>query len=210
MNTISTALFCLIGMPLFAADLPKPSTNLLLPALSSEIIISTPSYQTYKTTTGTPAQSWRETDAILFYSKYKPYYEFTNFYPASVVIEGVEWPTTEHYYQAMKFTDATLQACIRHASTAREAFDLGNKNKHFARTDWQKINLAIMALAICKKFSQHAQLGQLLLATGTQVLVEDAGEHDSFFGAGADYKGHNYLGRILMLVRTTLVQESNV
>ena len=52
--------------------------------------------------------SWNIPGAINFYNSNAPYYEFTNFYQNPVQIDGKKWPTTEHYYQAMKFDAITL------------------------------------------------------------------------------------------------------
>lgn len=53
------------------------------------------------------------TEPILFFKSDQPYYEFTNFYkPGKLEIDGKSWPTTEHYFQAMKFYDPSS---VRHA-----------------------------------------------------------------------------------------------
>ena len=50
---------------------------------------------------------------VLFFKSGEPYYEFSNFYrPSKLVIDGVAWPTTEHYFQAMKFY---REGCVRSA-----------------------------------------------------------------------------------------------
>ncbi len=41
--------------------------------------------------------------AVLFYEEKEPYYEFSNYYPAEITIDGVAYPSTEYYYQAQKF-----------------------------------------------------------------------------------------------------------
>ena len=61
-----------------------------------------------------------------------------------------------------------------------------------------------MLKAIRAKFSQDPNLRNSLLDTDNQVLVEDAGQRDNVWGAGADYMGTNHLGRILMHVRDEL------
>jgi ribA/ribD-fused uncharacterized protein len=47
-------------------------------------------------------------DSILFYEKKDPFYEFSNYYDAPITIDGVTYPTTEHYFQAMKFSPSPL------------------------------------------------------------------------------------------------------
>lgn len=44
---------------------------------------------------------------ILFYSQKKAFGFCSNFYHAAIQIEGRIWPTTEHYFQAMKFPSRT-------------------------------------------------------------------------------------------------------
>jgi hypothetical protein len=53
------------------------------------------------------------------------------------------------------------------------------------------------------KFSQHADIKQILLDTGDEVLVEDS-NIDPYWGWGKDHVGENKLGRILMAVRWAL------
>lgn len=53
------------------------------------------------------------------------------------------------------------------------------------------------------KFTQHPDLQEALLDTGTQALVERA-LHDPYWGCGASMVGHNKLGRILMAIRQSL------
>jgi len=41
-------------------------------------------------------------DVINFYEKTEKYYEFTNFWEASIEVDGRIWPTSENYFQAQK------------------------------------------------------------------------------------------------------------
>lgn len=185
----------LVSLSVIAADL----------GLSGAKIVNSPTYTEYDGVDDAVPQSWAEVaNTLLFYKKDSPYYEFTNFYAAPIVIASQVWPTSEHYYQAMKFTNTAIQDQIRAASTAREAFEIGQRYRDSVRSDWRAMSLSTMGYAVYEKFKQNPVLAALLLTTGTKVLIEDAKAKDSFFGAGANYKGHNYLGRILMLVRVIL------
>jgi hypothetical protein len=42
-------------------------------------------------------------EQIYFYRVTDKYGEFSNFYKAEIEVDGVKYPTTEHYFQAMKF-----------------------------------------------------------------------------------------------------------
>jgi ribA/ribD-fused uncharacterized protein len=151
-----------------------------------------------------PAAGWLTIPgAVLFYDSNKPYYEFTNFYPAAVNLDSKIWPTTEHYFQAQKFTDDNLQDKIRNLPT-KAAFDEGNKRSNPLRPDWEAEKVGIMEKAVRAKFNQRPDLKKLLISTGSKTIVENAGANDSLWGAGADGKGQNLLGRILMHIRDEL------
>lgn len=190
-----------------SADLVQPQQSAQQPAQKASLAMTPNPWKQY----APQATSWQNIPgAIYFYESTKPYYEFTNFYEQSFTLDNKLWPTTEQYYQAAKFTDPNLQEKIRTfksdaaGSAPRKAFDFGNKNKQFLRADWFDINLDAMRKAIHAKFTQHPALAALLLKTGNAILVENAGKNDAFFGAGQDYLGQNWLGRILMEVRAQL------
>jgi predicted NAD-dependent protein-ADP-ribosyltransferase YbiA (DUF1768 family) len=53
---------------------------------------------------------------IKFYDPKDPFYEFSNFFEAPFVLDGKTWQTTEHYFQAAKFSHFPeyvdlIQAC---------------------------------------------------------------------------------------------------
>lgn len=60
---------------------------------------------------------------IKFYDKNAPYFEFTNFAPFPIYIEGKKWPTVEHYFQAQKFQGTNFEEIVRHLETPRKAFE---------------------------------------------------------------------------------------
>jgi ribA/ribD-fused uncharacterized protein len=143
-----------------------------------------------------------DTTPIRFYDKHRPYYWLTNFAPYAVFADGVIWPTAEHYYQAQKFEAAAMREQIRRADGPRRAFQLGQSQEGRVRR-WHEQCLDVMLTVLRLKFAQHPDLAAELLDTGERILVE-ASPKDSFFGEGADGKGHNHLGRLLMQVRAEL------
>ncbi len=52
-------------------------------------------------------------NSVLFYATYKPYGEFSNFSRHPIDIGGMTWPTSEHYFQAQKFTGTPFEAEVR-------------------------------------------------------------------------------------------------
>ncbi|MCM1982789.1 NADAR family protein [Lyngbya confervoides] len=140
---------------------------------------------------------------IRFYKVEDPYGCFSNFSPHPIVVEGVHWPTSEHYYQAQKFVGtphADRCEIIRQAATPEEAAALGRDPQVSVRPDWDEVKRDVMYRAVQTKFSEHAQIRSVLLDTGDEQIVEDS-PRDWFWGWGADHQGENHLGKILMEVR---------
>lgn len=145
------------------------------------------------------------TGPIRFYNSDEPYYEFTNFYKVMIKVDGVLWPTTEHYFQAQKFVGTPYVEHICRLSRAREAFEFARIPgvSHWRRNNWENVKIDIMKKALLAKFSQHPYLCRLLLGTRKRKLIEHS-PHDSFWGDGGDGSGRNELGKLLMDIRTEL------
>jgi ribA/ribD-fused uncharacterized protein len=131
----------------------------------------------------------------------------SNFAPASVMFEGVGYPTVEHAYQAAKTLEPGEREKIRGASTPGLARKLGRKLTK--RPDWSDLKVDIMRDLVRQKFEGHPDLKKRLLATGEAELVEGNTWHDNFWGdcrcdRCASSPGQNWLGRILMEVRQQL------
>ncbi|CAG8640974.1 13161_t:CDS:2 [Funneliformis mosseae] len=154
-------------------------------------------------------------DDILFYNKDEPYYEFTNFYRAKIKIDRVEWPTTEHYFQAAKFESEYIRDKIRFAFTAREAFSIARSHNSFKREDWELpkppdndiFKETKMKHALFSKFTQHDKLKYKLLSTGKAKIYEHT-ENDRYWGDGGKYGGGlNRLGTMLVETRNILMED---
>ncbi len=144
-------------------------------------------------------------EPIYFYTPDEAYGAFSNFSRHGVEMDGLWWPTVEHYFQAQKFDDATARERIRKVSTPKQAAALGRDRSMPLRADWEMVKVDIMAAAVLKKFTTHAEPRALLLSTNERSLVE-AAPGDYFWGAGQDGTGENHLGRILMDVRRQMRQ----
>lgn len=142
-------------------------------------------------------------EIIQFYSVNDEYGEFSNFAKYPIKLDGKNWPSTEHYFQAQKFQDAAYQQKIRKTSTPLQAAILGRDRRQKLRCDWESTKISVMRNALWAKFTQHEELKELLLSTNDARLVEHA-ENDSFWGDGGNGKGKNWLGRLLMEVRKQL------
>ena len=76
------------------------------------------------------------------------------------------------------------------------------------RSDWDSVKIDVMYRALKCKFSIYPHLNSMLLSTAGSVLVE-ASPHDLFWGGGRDGEGLNYLGRLLMQLRSEFLGESS-
>eukprot|EP01090_Pellita_catalonica_P009588 TRINITY_DN206_c0_g1_i2.p1 TRINITY_DN206_c0_g1~~TRINITY_DN206_c0_g1_i2.p1 ORF type:complete len:223 (-),score=24.25 TRINITY_DN206_c0_g1_i2:221-889(-) len=74
-------------------------------------------------------------DVIHFYSKSDPYYEFTNFFDCPLTIAGKVYPTSEHYYQAMKFDHISVPEFLA-AISITEAITFVSKYARHADPNW--------------------------------------------------------------------------
>ncbi|KAJ3417628.1 hypothetical protein HDV05_000085 [Chytridiales sp. JEL 0842] len=147
---------------------------------------------------------------IFFYSRGEPYFEFTNMaegYP--IMVDGVMYPTSEHFFHAMKFQPAhpNIAKQITLASSPRTAFEIARQYDHLARPDWNKdYKVAVMTAALDHKFRQHAKLKKKLLETNNAILVQHTAV-DDYWADGGDGSGQNMLGELLMDLRETLKDE---
>lgn len=139
---------------------------------------------------------------------------FSQWYHAPFVIEGVEYPTAEHYMMAEKarlFGDMQIREKIFATRTPREVKELGRQIQNFDQGIWELHRYSIVVAGNRAKFSQHDVLKQFLLSTGDKIIVE-ASPLDSVWGIGLaeddaaaqdprKWKGLNLLGFALMQVR---------
>ncbi len=141
--------------------------------------------------------------AVYFYAQNEAYGAFSNFADFGIELDGKFYPTVEHYYQSQKFETAAYCEKIRQAATPKEAADLGKTRDLPLRTDWDTVKSDLMWQAIQQKFQCHYELGQMLLTTGDQLLIENS-PYDEYWGIGSAGQGHNHLGTLLMRMRRQL------
>lgn len=131
----------------------------------------------------------------------------SNFTPVKVSLDGNDYPSVEHAYQAAKTHVESERQAIRDEPKANKAKKMGRKLT--TRRDWKEVRLMIMEDLQYQKYNHSAELRAQLLATGNAPIVEGNSWHDNFWGDCSCAKcekeeGQNYLGRILMMVRDDL------
>lgn len=147
-----------------------------------------------------------------------PHACLSNFYPSKIVMDGNEFPTAEHAFQAAKATSAADFQKIQAASTP--AFAKAAGRKIAIRPDWDQVKREIMLRILMIKFERGFSRDHLIETNGWH-LVEANTWHDTYWGAvscspegiegvpliwtgGHPLAGHNWLGRELMMVRTVI------
>lgn len=141
--------------------------------------------------------------AVRFYHPREPYGEFSNFARFPIVVRGLVWPTTEHYFQAQKFAGTPHEESVRLAASPGVAARMGRSRIAPLRSDWEEVKEGVMLEALRAKFTQHDRPKRRLLGTGTAILIEHTAK-DIYWGDGGDGSGKNRLGHLLMQVRTEL------
>lgn len=141
----------------------------------------------------------------------------SQWWPSPFTVDGVEYPTAEHWMMAAKarlFEDAEAERQVLAAGHPAEAKKAGRLVRGFDGTVWERERFGIVVEGNVHKFTAHTDLGHFLLGTGERVLVE-ASPVDPVWGIGlaADdeaatdperWRGLNLLGFALMVARARL------
>lgn len=132
--------------------------------------------------------------------KFKGEYRWlSNFYDSPIKIGHLEYTSVEHCYQCSKAINAYDYNIIYNTDSPAKAKKIANTIE--LRKDWELVKLSIMFQAVLCKFLQNEELRTKLIATGNVTLIEGNTWGDTFWGV-CDGKGKNWLGRILMIVRS--------
>lgn len=144
---------------------------------------------------------------IQFESTHGPYGELSNFAKYAVFEGGVIWPTAEHHYQASKFDIEAIREEIRRAGTPQQAKEIAHSSADCMDPNWADNCLTAMYSTVVLKTRQHPEIGGLLIGTKNAEIVEISKE-DTVWGRTAEGRGANFLGKILMLIRSEITQDS--
>lgn len=131
----------------------------------------------------------------------------SNFYPAAVALDGVEFPTVEHAYQAGKVLSSEIRERIRTLPTPADAKRFAKKLRRAIpyRPAWNEtFKISLMRYLLWQKFT-HPDLRQRLILTGDEELVEGNHWCDVVWGRcnckTCGGRGDNRLGKLLMEIR---------
>jgi len=151
-------------------------------------------------------------DEIRFYrASEKPYGAFSNLYRREVEYEGEKFSTSEHAYQAGKARKPEVRKWLMSApSPSLLAMAAHGLYYWDVAPGWSTTKFDRMRGVLRAKFTQHADLRELLLSTGDARLVESAtvdNEVNRLWGE-VNGSGKNMLGVLLMEIREELRAEA--
>ena len=102
---------------------------------------------------------------IKFYRETDEHGWFSNYYPSKFILDELEWPTAEHYFQAQKYAGTddpkrnAMVEMVRTCKTPGEAKKLGQQNNRCTlRTDWEQVKEDVMRKTLRAKFSGNKNL----------------------------------------------------
>lgn len=147
------------------------------------------------------------TEVRFYRASEKPYGVFSNLYRREIEFEGEKFATSEHAYQAGKARKPEVRKWLMEApSPALLAMAAHGLYVWDINSDWSKIKFDRMKRVLQAKFTQHEDLKQLLLSTGTARLVESATVDNAVNRLWGEVNGvgKNKLGELLMEVRAEL------
>lgn len=142
---------------------------------------------------------------------------YSQWFRSYFVVDGVTYNCAEQYMMAMKavfFEDSETLTAIMESMNPRDQKALGRQVRNFDTARWDAVSRDFVFKANVAKFSQNERLKEFLLNTGDKEIVE-ASPYDKIWGIGmsetdpdrfdkAKWRGTNWLGEVLMRVRTEL------
>ncbi len=145
---------------------------------------------------------------------YRTKHPFSQWYPCSFIIDGIQFNCTEQFMMFSKaklFANESIAEKILELKEPREQKALGREVKNFDEAVWNKEAKSIVYKGNFAKFTQNENLKILLLKTAGTTLVE-ASPSDIIWGIGlpedhpdrfdkTKWRGKNWLGEVLTQVR---------
>jgi ribA/ribD-fused uncharacterized protein len=145
-----------------------------------------------------------ETDDTVYWFSHA-FDPLNNWSANAVKIWGQTFPTVEHGFHYKKFNETApeVAAEILAAPSPWAAMQIERNYKDKRRNDWQAVKIDIMTELVRAKVVQNDDVRECLLRTGNKAIVENS-PWDSFWGIGAEGKGQNQMGKILMQIRSEI------
>eukprot|EP00756_Hemistasia_phaeocysticola_P015236 Hpha_TRINITY_DN15393_c1_g6::TRINITY_DN15393_c1_g6_i1::g.87350::m.87350 len=152
-----------------------------------------------------------EMDAIRFYGYTGEWGRLSNFFPCQITVDGLKYPTVEHFYQSTKWRDTPRMKEIMEAGTPEMANLIGNERRagEYPADTWDEEREMVMLKGLRAKFIENIACRDELLRTGCCRIVFESPQ-DRFWGMGEGSVGANMLGLALETVREELLSEKEL
>ncbi len=138
----------------------------------------------------------------------------SQWYPSEMQLDGVRFPTAEHYMmwrKARLFGDSDVERQLLADDSPAVAKQLGRRVRNFRSDLWDGHRFDVVVQGSIAKFEQNETLRRYLLGTGDRILAE-ASPVDNIWGIGfaasdprakdpLQWTGLSLLGFALMQVR---------
>ncbi|CAK9063277.1 unnamed protein product [Durusdinium trenchii] len=127
-------------------------------------------------------------------------------FPANFTVEGVSFPSMEHFWQASPFLGLNDQL-VRQIAAAPldDAIILAGGESLQGRSDWRDKRQELLELGLQAKAEQNSTFKEALLATGDKTLVFlEADPWAGMTAPGGLATGQNHVGKALMELREKL------
>ena len=140
----------------------------------------------------------------------------SNFYRCNILYRGQDYTCLEQGYQCIKARENGDERAFHDILKMTSPADMKQRGAEIVVNErWDRIKLEVMEDLVFCKFRQNLTLYNCLLNTRPHNLIECT--IDDFWGAGCVlgsialdegcWPGQNYLGKILVRVRTRLILE---
>ncbi len=129
----------------------------------------------------------------------------SNFSHSPITVDGKEYLTVEHAYQAAKTADPIEKQQVANCATPGKAKRMGRTIT--LRAEWDDVKADVMESLLILKFS-IPEFKEKLIATWPKILIERNKWHDNYWGncececSDCATPGQNILGNLLMRVRS--------
>jgi len=184
--------------------------------LRTVLIAHAKSHPSVTTPRGIVTPSKSPITEIKFFSSKNKNFEFSNFFPVEIEVDGKKYTSSEHFFQSSKFIydkageeEIKRAEYIRTQPTAILAYKAG-KTKTGAKINpnWLIDRDDVMRKIVKIKFTTIPDLREKLLKTRKARLIE-ASPYDSYWGNKmvGGVPGKNMLGKILEEVRDLIQKE---
>lgn len=144
----------------------------------------------------------RKNELVHFYDPEGPWAPLSNYSPHPITLDGIIYPTLEHYFQTRKFWifDPDHAQYILDAPTPLDASKRGAARDKKLDPFWEQLKVKYMIQAVQLKISQNKNVLYSLIATQSSSLIY-VSKRDNFWGVGRYGRGSNTMGVIYETAR---------